>query len=446
MYRSLTLCIQALIASVLGVAPVLAQSATSRKDPDPAAKLLAPKIKPLASKQLKAIKEQLKALFLAKTEVQRRKIRQQLIVLPQVKKVDAGKLAKYCFRLASMGYRIPRGSSFAIPVGSEMGTVHVSGSPGRGKGLFIGLHGGGRGTGDGRNSRQKWQGAVSAGCVCLFPTVLPNKTWSDPIASTYVNQLIEAAKRSWGIDTNRVYLAGHSMGGFGTWQNGCHSADRFAAISPNAGGGFGKGVPRNLYNLPIYFFHSTDDRRVPPASDQANARELGQFNKQHPKGYTYVYKEYHNIGHGLPRTGLGPIIKWVTGHRRVPYPRKLIWEARDEMNRQFYWLFSEKPESHGLITAEFRNRNLLAIQCKSAQGLTVMLSPKLVDFSKPLKILVNGKEMFHGYAPHSVWASAVSIRRRNDMRQYFLGHVRLEGGGDSEPEEGYEVKEEDDED
>ena len=39
------------------------------------------------------------------------------------------------------------------------------------------------------------------------------------------------------MDTNRIYLTGLSMGGYGTWDLGLAYPERFAAIVPICGGG-----------------------------------------------------------------------------------------------------------------------------------------------------------------------------------------------------------------
>ena len=39
------------------------------------------------------------------------------------------------------------------------------------------------------------------------------------------------------MDTNRVYLTGLSMGGYGTWKLGLAHPERFAALVPICGGG-----------------------------------------------------------------------------------------------------------------------------------------------------------------------------------------------------------------
>jgi poly(3-hydroxybutyrate) depolymerase len=48
-------------------------------------------------------------------------------------------------------------------------------------------------------------------------------------------EVLDLAIRQIPVDTSRVYLTGHSMGGHGTWQIGATFPDRFAAIGPSAG-------------------------------------------------------------------------------------------------------------------------------------------------------------------------------------------------------------------
>jgi predicted peptidase len=50
-----------------------------------------------------------------------------------------------------------------------------------------------------------------------------------------VLNVIEILKSEYNIDTERTYLMGHSMGGFGTWHMGQKYVDRWAAIAPMSG-------------------------------------------------------------------------------------------------------------------------------------------------------------------------------------------------------------------
>ena len=49
--------------------------------------------------------------------------------------------------------------------------------------------------------------------------------------------LLDEITANYAVDTNRIYLTGLSMGGYGTWDLGLTHPERFAAIVPVCGGG-----------------------------------------------------------------------------------------------------------------------------------------------------------------------------------------------------------------
>src|SRR5262245_11269089 len=92
------------------------------------------------------------------------------------------------------------------------------------KGLVLAMHGGGAGSGDCGSAASAFSGAISTlGMRGVYPEVL-RKTeygWTDPPETEkWVMTLVRAARLKWGIDSNHVYLMGHSMGGYGTWTYG----------------------------------------------------------------------------------------------------------------------------------------------------------------------------------------------------------------------------------
>ncbi len=50
-----------------------------------------------------------------------------------------------------------------------------------------------------------------------------------------VLEVIATSKRHYRVDPDRIYLMGHSMGGYGTNRIGMHFPDLFAAIAPFQG-------------------------------------------------------------------------------------------------------------------------------------------------------------------------------------------------------------------
>ncbi|MRG48088.1 phospholipase [Chitinophaga sp. SYP-B3965] len=104
-------------------------------------------------------------------------------------------------------------------------------------------------------------------------------TWE--VAS--LDSLYEDVKRSYPIDTNRVYLTGLSMGGYGTWIWASAHPERFAAIVPIAGYGLSRLNPCGMKALPIRTFHNTDD----PTIQVSETRKIVQAVKA--CGNTQIY-------------------------------------------------------------------------------------------------------------------------------------------------------------
>ena len=71
------------------------------------------------------------------------------------------------------------------------------------------------------------------------------------------------------IDKTRIYIAGQSMGGFGTWDCLVRRPGFFAAAVPVCGGG-DPSKAALLKDVPIWIWHGGKDRTVPTA----NSREM----------------------------------------------------------------------------------------------------------------------------------------------------------------------------
>ncbi len=399
-----------------------------------------PRVPPLSSSNKKALLDLFERYFEA-TEDDHPGILEQVGKFDPIPASAVRDLTRRLFKRAAKGLRTQGKTERVLDHPDYRGTFLIHGAKGgREKGLFIGLHGGGAGSGDGTIAAQKWQAAQSKGCICVFPTVIKKEgsAWNKEREERYVLAIIEAVKRTYRVDTNRIYLAGHSMGGFGTWSIGGHQADLFAAISPNAGGimttrtasgevtGVARGVLPNLLHTPVYFTHGADDPRVPPGPDRAAKKILDELHGEHPEGYVHEYHEYPNIGHGLPPKGTTPIIKWLTSRRRNPYPKKVVWEPVLGWKKTFYWLRLKNPVGAGRLVAVNLGDNRFDVTTSSpARGLSLFLNEKMVDFKKPVTVTLNGEAAFSGYVTLSAAALLESIAERNDRKMYFTARVDL---------------------
>ena len=83
------------------------------------------------------------------------------------------------------------------------------------------------------------------------------------------------------------------------------------------------------------------------------------------------------IGHGLPPDGSIPILKWLTSHKRKPWPKKVIWEPAVAWRKSFFWLRKEKPGG-GTIIAENLGGNHFEVKAEgNPTDLSILLSGEI---------------------------------------------------------------------
>jgi pimeloyl-ACP methyl ester carboxylesterase len=117
------------------------------------------------------------------------------------------------------------------------------------------------------------------------------------------------------IDTNRLYLTGSSMGGFGSWNLAAKYPQVFAAVVPLCGGGDPKKA-EVLKTVPIWSFHGDQDPMVPVERTRVAVEAIKAAG-----GTLCKYSELAGEGHG------------ITG---IVYP-KLELHA---------WLFEQRKDRH----------------------------------------------------------------------------------------------------
>ena len=199
--------------------------------------------------------------------------------------------------------------------------------------LVIGLHGGGPGgrdptlvTGKGEEAMNFYSGLAEArGWIVACPSAL-RAGWSHPMNEPLMDGLLEELGMLYNVDETRIYLVGHSMGGFGAWHWGPKRAEVWAACAPCAGGGGPNGIDSK--GLPVYVFHGTDDNIVGCGSDRSAAKSL-----QSSKSADFVYTEITGVGHGFPDLVRQEIFRFFAG-RRKDDGRKRALEPRSTFDRK----------------------------------------------------------------------------------------------------------------
>jgi acetyl esterase/lipase len=390
------------------LSPRLSSGASPRQEPpDPKATL--------------ALVEELVLLqeFTAADRERRDAIVAQLATLPPLDAKSEAKWRKTVAKVWADGPTLAKksGREHLWP-DDDRGLYIVGGRTKSPKGLVIGMHGGGAGSGDAGSAQAILDSACSASdFVAIFPEVLVKTEhgWTDSGTEEFVLELVERARRTFEVDPNRVYFVGHSMGGYGSWTLGGHHADQVAAIAPTAGaptpimdasGAYIdviEGVIPNLRNVPVRVYQSDDDVQVPPAANDVAVKML-EAAQARWGGYDFEYWRVSKRGHELPPGGMEAMLEKIEGFERNARPDTIVWQPTLVWKRQCHWLWWSEPRLNAIVEARLdRAANTVRIvgnglTREGLAGLFVLVDGELFDLAREIVIEVDGAETFRGRA------------------------------------------------
>ena len=132
--------------------------------------------------------------------------------------------------------------------------------------------------------------AERVGFVVVCPKGRDTASMYRGSAEQDVMDVIAEVRRDYRIDPDRIYLMGHSMGGYGTWSIAMAHPDVFAALGPIAGGGNPSGMVK-IRDIPQYVVHGDSDKTV----NVSQSRNMVAAGKK--AGANIVYVEIPGGGH-----------------------------------------------------------------------------------------------------------------------------------------------------
>ncbi|OGV72538.1 MAG: hypothetical protein A3K18_20215 [Lentisphaerae bacterium RIFOXYA12_64_32] len=345
-------------------------------------------------------------------------------------------------------------------------------------GLLVLLHGGGSGTP--RDTAKSWLlqseapssyhfGAPLAAhsFVSVAPSNLLRPThqrWSNPESDAYLLGVVEEAAYRFNIDPNRVFLLGQSMGGYGA----CHIVqtlgDRFATVGSHAGAWF-YGFWEGLHGVDFYNMHGAHDAvpgTRPRFTDVAFARLASAILSGHHLPHTYVeHQGGHSLGDPAARQACLDFLEYIKAKQRDPIPPRVVTASRKGAfslydSPHFFWVSID--ETHfgtfeldhvettepqpSYCTTNFRHRtircqggtvsafndgaNTISIHTQNVYGLTIWLNPGMVDFDKPVRVVINGETRHDAPVQRSLITAIESFLRRRDPGMLFSAKLSFD--------------------
>jgi hypothetical protein len=279
-----------------------------------------------------------------------------------------------------------------------------------------------------------------------------------------LNAIIDSLKRTYNIEENRVVLSGVSDGATGSYYIAMRDTTPFASFLPLNGFIFvlgndeindGRNFPNNLVNKPLFVVNGGQDPLYPIRLVEPFTRHLMS------NGVDITYDPQPD---GVHNTMWWPEVKdvfekFVADHPRNPNPDRLSWEAADLSHNRAHWLvidaFGAAPgedkdlpdanavhrtetkligETHGRMFDELdtagrvdlvRTGNMVQATTKGVTAFTLLLSPDVFDFSKPIQVVANGREEFNARVERSVKTLLKWAAQDNDRTMLYAAELNI---------------------
>ena len=254
-----------------------------------------------------------------------------------------------------------------------------------------------------------------------------------------LNSLRDAC-RKFAIDTDRVFISGHSMGGDAAWDIGLAHPDLWAGMIPV--------VAQADKYITRYWEHA---RYVPfylvsgELDGDKTVKNADHLNRYFNHDYDATVVEFQGRGHENFSDEILRLFDWM-GRKQRDFARKdFACQSMRPWDNFFWWVemseFPPKtmvdpadwPPPGGTIPAKSRRRinatNGITVTT-GANRVTLWLSPELIDFKRKISITVNrgGLRMAQPFIEPDAKIILEDVRTRGDRQHPFWAKVEAPSG------------------
>lgn len=282
--------------------------------------------------------------------------------------------------------------------------------------------------------------------IYLHPSGWMAAQWWDEEQIDNILRAVDTLKRKYNIDETRIYITGISDGGTGVyymalkdpnvWSSYLPLNGSLAVLRNPANGADGEMHGNNLVNVPLYVVNGENDRLYPVAQVEPHIAWLKRM------GVNVVFRPQAGAEHNTAwwPTERAPFEQFVRDHPRVPHPPALSWETDrvDRFNRN-RWLIIDEIRTDANRKTELtdlgffghskrsgrvdirRTGNTFDAVVRDVAAFTLLLSPDVIDFDRPVIVTVNGKQAFSGEVTKR-WNTLLRWAARDNDRTALYGY------------------------
>lgn len=241
-----------------------------------------------------------------------------------------------------------------------------------------------------------------------------------------LDSIVDARKR-FQVDSDRIFLTGHGMGGDAAIDLGMSHPDYFAGVLPFTGfiGEICKWYWKNAELTGWYFVAGELDRH----SLDHNARVLNRMMRAR---FDIVYVEYKGRGYEAYYEEIHRVFEWMSFQKRTSWPKEIDMVVKRPLDNSFYWMKGyglprnlQQPSTRPMMmNIKVSAGNTMRLKSGGASH-DLFLSPDIVDFDKKLTVLKGSKKKFNDKLKPSILHTLESLRETGDRQKLCWQRIRI---------------------
>lgn len=342
-----------------------------------------------------------------------------------------------------------------IPEGQRMkiNLLPKGDKPEGGYPLFINLHGGGKKP----DATEPWESVINT--VAWEGETERSRRYQDAPSLHFVPRMADDRIGRWYlapqrnafrrafqlgvlsglVDPERVYILGTSEGGYGSHRLALFMPDVFAGAGPMAAAE-PLYAPENVRNLAFGLQMGENDRGF-RRSEFAHLwqTKLAELQAASPEDYVHRIEIEPDRGHG--DINFGVMTPWLRSHKRRTYPERLSFlyynmtrdYAEESYAQMMYYLDFRKLNhtkdaammfevTHQGNSYHLTNRLIEGVKVWGEVGIYLHEG---IDLSRPVRVTLNGKEVFNAKVEANKGVIAESIALWGDPTRRYVAKVRV---------------------
>jgi len=243
------------------------------------------------------------------------------------------------------------------------------------------------------------------------------------------------ALQKFAIDTDHIFLSGHSLGGDAAWDIGLAHPDLWAGVIPITANAakFVTLYDNNARYVPLFFVVGEKDGK-------RSAENLTQWDHYLERsGHDVMVAEYLGRGHEHFYDEIQRLFEWMKLHRRDFFPKEFEVVTVREWDNFFWFIeiedfppkmvisplsWSQRSRNTPAVRVEVRitPNNGLNVQTGARHG-AVFVSPEILDFEKKINLVIPGRSRRQPEASSEVLLE--DVRTRGDRQHPFWAKVEF---------------------